>query len=81
MLRFIGLYEVLVHMINHNLVEASRYLERSGVETHQDTHSVGKYVVEGGFFHVDRLLWMALGQMACQHLAIAACMILFSTSL
>ena len=31
--------------------------------------------VEGGFFHADRLLWMAAGQTACHHLAVAACVI------
>lgn len=32
-------------------------------------------IVEGGFFHADRLLWMATGQTACYHLAVAACVI------
>lgn len=32
-------------------------------------------VVEGGFVRAGRLLWMASGQMACRHLAIAVCVI------
>ena len=36
-------------------------------------------VMEGCFFHADRLSWMASCHMACHHLAIASCH-LFSIS-
>ena len=34
--------------------------------------------VEGGCFHAGRSLWIVLGQMAANHLAVAICVIWFS---
>jgi hypothetical protein len=56
-----------------NLVDTHQERE-SLLGTDDEVSSKGD-VVEGGFFRAGRLLWMASGQMACRHLAIAVCVI------